>query len=144
MEKIALAITLGMAYVATLMNPKLSFLKNDYISLWCKDGWAQDIVDDKDFGAHFWYGEYENEVFADHCNQVFSTLKCVKVGDKLTIVYQGKVREVTCTDIEVMKVDSQGHIRDREGLYMGDSYSPCVVLYTCKGKDRLVTIWKET
>lgn len=142
MKDIMLAITLGMAFVATSMNSKLSFLKNDYISLWCKDGSSQDIVD-SEYGAHFYYGEYENECFADHCNQVFSTLKCVKIGDKLTIVYQGKTREVTCTDIEVMKVDAQGHIRDSEGLYMGDSYSPCVVLYTCKGKDRLVTIWKD-
>lgn len=142
MKELALSISLGFAYVATLMNPTLSFLKNDYISLWCKDGYSQEIVD-SEFGAHFYYGEYENEVFADHCNQVFSTLKCVKIGDKLKLVYQGKIREVTCTDIEVMKVDSQGHIRDREGLYMGDSYSPCVVLYTCKGKDRLVTIWKD-
>lgn len=144
LTEIAKAAAIGFAIAVTSIKPYYSYIYGDHdIRLWCKDGHAQEIVDDKDFGAHFYYGEYENEVFCDHCNQCFSTLKYIKVDDEITIVYGGKVREMKCVAIETMSVDDQGHIRDKDGLYMGDSYAPCTVLYTCKGKKRLVTIWEE-
>lgn len=143
LTELAKAAAIGFAIAVTSIKPYYSYIIGDQIKLWCKDGYSQEIVD-SEFGAHFYYGEYENEIFADHCNQVFSVLKYIKVNDEITIVYGGKVREMKCTAVETMSVDDQGHIRDKDGQYMGDSYAPCTVLYTCKGKKkRLVTIWEE-
>ena len=141
---LAKAAALGFAIAVTSIKPYYSYIYGDYdLRLWCKDGSSQAIVD-SEFGAHFYYGYYENEIFADHCNQTFSSLKYIKIGDEITIVYGGKVKEMKCIAIEIMSVDDQGHIRDKDGNYMGDSYAPCTVLYTCKGKKkRLVTIWEE-
>lgn len=134
------SITMSLAY------PDDPILTNNYWILHCKNSSQQEVVDDINLGAHFYYGIYNNEVFCDHNNQVFKDLKNIKIGDKCHVYYyhhKHKDRILVCKAIEIMKVDDQGHIRDKDGLYMGDAYAPCVILYTCYGKDRLVTIWDE-
>ena len=137
------AATLGFAIAVTSINSNYSFILGSGINLWCKDGHMQDIVDDPDFGAHFIYGYFENDVYCDHNNQGLSNLKNIKEDDTISIVYHGKVTQYNCICVEEMIVDMAGQIRDEAGNYMGDSFGPCTVIYTCKGSKRLVTIWEE-
>lgn len=141
-------LTIGFALAVTVLHPEMSYITNDYLSVWFKDGYTtqklQEITDEKDYGAHYQYGQYYyNDVFCDHCNQSFRVLKDVEIGDTLTLVYKCTVSKYKCTHIETMKVSDDGQIRDKNGNYMGEDYYPCIVLYTCKAKDRLVTIWEE-
>ena len=109
-------LTIGFALAVTVLHPEMSYIMNDYLSVWFKDGHAQEIVDDSQYGAHFQYGKYYyNNVFADHCDQSFRVLKDVEIGDTLTLVYKCTVTKYKCTHIETMKVSDDGQIRDKNG-----------------------------
>lgn len=139
-----LAIHLAFSLLAgiTMMDPSICYIKTDYFDCWYKYTASQTTCD-SDLGCAFEYGTFGNMCFADHSNQNHKNLKQIVEGDVLTLISNGKRTSYKCVHIQTMKVDDQGHIRDSEGLYMGDAWTPCIVLYTCQGKDRLVTIWKE-
>ena len=74
---------------------------NDWV-LHCKDATIktiQNVVDNPNIGAHFYYGEFNNDVFADHCNQAFKDLKYVNVGDTLRIYYRRQIKDYTCVAV---------------------------------------------
>lgn len=139
----AFRLILGILIGISVNETDISYCLTKNFSCCYLDGWQQDIVDSGDYGAHFNYGEFGNDCYADHNNQRHKNLKLTKINDKLWLIKNGKYKVYQCVHIETDHVDSAGQIRDVDGLYMGDAWTPCVILYTCQGKDRLVTIWKE-
>lgn len=106
---------------------------------------AQKYVDNEDTGARYYYGTYRSTIYADHNYQHFIKLKDIKIND-IIYIYDRKaktIKKYECISIEVYKVAKSGHIFDEDGNYMGDKYHPDIILVTCKGKDRLVTVWHE-
>lgn len=93
---------------------------------------TQQIVDDPNL-ACIWTSEAT--YIADHNNQHFSRLFNVQVGS--TATFNG--RQVTC-----ILVDPNGYadpwIHLSDGSYASD-HGP-VIMYTCNGNGRLVTVWQ--
>lgn len=106
---------------------------------------AQKYIDQADTGAMYHYGLYGTEVYADHNYQNFVELKNIEIGNTIYIYSKldGTIKKYQCIEICIYRVAKSGHIFDENGDYMGDKYYPSIILVTCKGKDRLVTIWKE-
>lgn len=123
------------------------YFDNQYICCEVADANSdvQDIVDDHDLAALYHYGTYRTTVIADHSNQLFKNLKNVKKGDIIYTVDGEYIKQYKCVKIKVLKMDKDGHIRTKNGKYMGDEYKGrYIILQTCKNKtERYITYWKS-